>query len=256
MKVKKTFTSGLSDTDKNQLIQIIENFDSISSMIGKGKRNVIKTTVFNEGVINIKSFKTPNFINKVVYRFFRKSKAQRSFEYANKLLSLGINTPKPLAYFEFKTPVFLMYSFYVSEQLTHDLSYRELIHNPKFTDRQKILRQFTHFTFKLHENGINFLDHSPGNTLIVVKDNKYEFFLIDLNRMKFQEMSFEERMKNFAKLSPKDDMLEIMADEYSKLYVKKSKEDILKMMKRYSEKFSSAYNKREQFKKKYYFWRT
>jgi hypothetical protein len=36
----------------------------------------------------------------------------------------------------------------------------------------------------MHEASINFLDHSPGNTLIVKKsEGKYDFYLVDLNRM-------------------------------------------------------------------------
>lgn len=73
--------------------------------------------------------------------------------------------------------------------------------------------------------------------------------------MKFQKMDFLARMKNFAKLSPKDDMLDIMCDEYAKLYPLKSKNKILDMMYFYSNKFSTYYNKQEKFKKRYYFWR-
>ncbi|MGV6829270.1 MAG: lipopolysaccharide kinase InaA family protein [Flavobacteriales bacterium] len=256
MSVKKVFSDLISPEDKKQLFQLIENFDSITSMIGNGKRNIIKTTNFNDQTINIKSFKKPNLINKIVYRFFRKSKAERSFKFAHKLKSLGINTPQPLAYFEFSNLFFLNKSFYVSYNLKYDLSYRELINQPNYPNRETILRKFTQFTFLLHENRINFLDHSPGNTLIVKKGSDFDFYLIDLNRMKFQAMNFEDRMNNFAKLSPKEDMLKIMADEYAKLYKEKSLHEILKTMQYYSEIFSSSYNKREQFKKKYFFWRS
>lgn len=73
--------------------------------------------------------------------------------------------------------------------------------------------------------------------------------------MKFQEMNFEERMKNFAKLSPKDVMLDIMCDEYSKLYPFKSKSEIIEKMYYFSNKFSTFYKKKERFKKRYFFWR-
>lgn len=255
MKINKTFDASLSKQDCETLYQIITHFDTIPTMIGKGKRNVVKITDFNGHSINIKSFKIPNFINKIVYRFFRKSKAQRSFEYANKLIECGINTPKPLSYIEFLKPLFLNKSFYITPQLKYDFTIRELVDNPNFKDFENIVRQFTQFTFNLHEKGINFLDHSPGNTLILKKEDVYVFYLIDLNRMKFEKMDFHKRMKNFAKLSPKDKMLEIMADEYAKLYPQKSKAEIHKTMQMYSGKFSNRYKKKEQFKKKYFFWR-
>lgn len=255
MKEFKVFSEKVNSSEKEELIKIIYNFDTLGYMLGKGKRNIIKIVDFNSDEINIKSFKIPNIINQLVYRFFRKSKAERSFAYAHRLLEDNISTPRPLAYFEYKTPFLFKTSFYISEHLTYDLTYRELINNKSYPDYDTILRAFTRFTFNLHEKGINFLDHSPGNTLIIKKPEGYTFYLIDLNRMKFQDMSFEERMNNFAKLSPKDHMLEIMADEYSKLFPKKTKIETLKTMSYYSLKFSSGYNKREQFKKKYYFWR-
>ena len=255
LKIKKVFISSLSNSDKEQLFNLIKKFDKIPLMIGNGKRNVVKTTSFKDGIVNIKSFKVPNLFNKIVYRFFRKSKAQRSFEYANKLLTLGINTPKPFAYFEYTNPLFFGKSFYVSKQLKYDFSIREIIDNEQFEDAENIIRQFTRFTFNLHEKGINFLDHSPGNTLIIKEGDTYHFYLIDLNRMKFQKMNFNKRMKNFAKLSSKKFMNGIIANEYAKLYPAKSEEEILINLMLYSDRFKNKFLKKQAFKRKYFFWR-
>jgi len=253
LKEVKIFNEELSIESKNEITNSIHNFDAIEG--SSGKRNIIKKITVDGIELNIKSFKIPNLVNKIAYKFLRKSKARRSFEYGNKLLKLGINTPKPIAFIEYSSLFFFQNSFYVSEQFPYDLTYRELINNHDYPDFELILRAFTRFTFKLHENGINFLDHSPGNTLIKKNKEGYEFYLVDLNRMKFQNMSFEERMKNFAKLSPKDVMLAIMSDEYSKLYPSKTKEEITKTMYFFSHKFSTYYVRQEAFKKKYYFWR-
>ncbi len=253
MKEFKIFNEELSLDNKNEITNYIHKFDAIEG--GSGKRNFIKNITVDGIDLNIKSFKIPNLVNKIAYKFFRKSKARRSFEYGFKLLNLGINTPKPIAFIEYSSLFFLKNSFYVSKQFPYDLTYRELIFNHEYPDFEIILRAFTRFTFKLHENGINFLDHSPGNTLIKKNKDGYEFYLVDLNRMKFQTMNFEERMKNFAKLSPKDVMLNIMCDEYAKLYPSKTKEEITKTMFFFSNKFSTYYVKQEAFKKKYYFWR-
>jgi len=253
LKEFKIFNEELSLDNKNEITNYIHKFDAIEG--GSGKRNFIKNITVDGIDLNIKSFKIPNLVNKIAYKFFRKSKARRSFEYGFKLLNLGINTPKPIAFIEYSSLFFLKNSFYVSKQFPYDLTYRELIFNHEYPDFEIILRAFTRFTFKLHENGINFLDHSPGNTLIKKNKDGYEFYLVDLNRMKFQTMNFEERMKNFAKLSPKDVMLNIMCDEYAKLYPSKTKEEITKTMFFFSNKFSTYYVKQEAFKKKYYFWR-
>lgn len=255
MKEFIVFNSTVLDSDQHEFAKMIYDFDAHERMIGKGKRNKIKIVTLNNIDYNIKNFKLPNFINQIVYKFFRKSKARRSFEYAEKLLSLQIKTPKPIAFFEYTTPLLFKKSYYISEHLAYELTYRELINIPDYPNHEEILRLFTQFTFQLHEKGINFLDHSPGNTLIRKINNGYEFYLVDLNRMEFHEMSFDARMKNFAKLSPKEKMLEVMADEYAKCYTIKSKTEIMDVMGMYAKKFSERYKKKERFKAKYYFWR-
>ena len=72
-----------------------------------------------------------------------------------------------------------------------DLTFRELTKDLNYPDHEIILRAFTRFTFQLHENGINFLDHSPGNTLVKKVGKEYEFYLVDLNRMNFGFMDFD-----------------------------------------------------------------
>lgn len=248
----QVFSSKLNQNNVDAITKAIMGFDALEG--GFGKRNLIKHVEIPLGLINIKSFKMPNPVNKIAYRFFRKSKAQRSFEFAKRLLSLGVNTPEPLAYFEFSSLISFQKSFYISRQFENDITFRDLIHED-YPDFEKILRGFTRFTFDLHEKGINFLDHSPGNTLIKKSKDGYIFYLVDLNRMVFEEMDFHARMKNFAKLSPQDAMLDIMSDEYAKLYKAKSKEEIKDTMYLYSKKFSSRYKKKEALKKKYYFWR-
>ncbi len=194
---------------------LIENFVSSGVQLGKAKRNTIKLFDLNEKTINIKSFRVPNLFNQIIYKFFRKSKAQRSFEYANKLSEIGIGTPQPIAYYEFPSAFFYKKSYYISAHLRSDLTYRELSHDLNYSDHENILRAFTRFTFLLHQNNINFLDHSPGNTLIIKTDSGYDFYLVDLNRMEFKPMNFKTRIKNFERLTIHKSMIEIMSDEYS-----------------------------------------
>ncbi|OZV70041.1 lipopolysaccharide kinase InaA family protein [Winogradskyella aurantia] len=240
---------------KEDVLHILERFANEGKLIGDGNRNVIKVLEVNGEQLNIKSFKIPNIINQVAYRFFRKSKAQRSFEYAYKLSELDIKTPQPVAYVEYTSGTTFKRSYYISKQIQYDLTFHDLLLNRNLPDYESIMREFTRFTFQLHEKGIHFLDHSPGNTLIRVNDDDFEFFLVDLNRMEFKILDFNERMKNFARLSPRDHMLDIMSNEYSKLYPLKSEAEIKEKMYFYSHQFMTSFAKREAFKKKYFFWR-
>lgn len=234
-----------------ELKNVLLNFSEIGENVTDGKRNVIKKVVIDGVSFNIKKFKNPNPLQSLVYRFLRKSKAKRSYEFALKLTELGINTPSPVAYFErFSTG--LNESFYISEHLDYDFDFRVLNHQPNFPDRDDILRQFTQFTFRLHENNVNFLDHSPGNTLVLKKDNsyhEYEFYLIDLNRMKFETMDFDKRMFNFRRLWLSKKMIKIMANEYAKLYGK-SYVEVHALMTKYSRQFQLKVNSKKMRRRK------
>lgn len=228
----------------DELRQVLRNFSNVGEYVVKGARNDIKKVILDDVSLNIKKFKSPILLQSIVYRFFRKSKARRSYEYGLRLIESGIATPSPIAYLE----VFsggLKESFYLSEHLDYDFDFRTLIHNPRFENRDEILRQFTAFTFKLHENNVNFLDHSPGNTLIVQRDeNTYDFYLIDLNRMRFEPMDFKKRMRNFRRLWLSKTMIRIMAKEYAKLYGTDVQETHT-LMTHYSRAFQKAKNSKK-----------
>ena len=252
MKKIKVFNNNLEGPLKAKLTQLIHDFDTIEG--GEGERNIIKIVPFDSFDLNIKAFKIPNVINQVVYNFFRKSKAQRSFEYANKLTELQIGTPKPLGYFEYKTPFLFKKSYYLSEQLNCDLTYRELTKDFNFPDYDTILRDFTRFTFSLHEKGIQFLDHSPGNTLIKKTENGYDFYLVDLNRMNFGDLDFETRMKNFSRLTIHKPMVEVMSDEYAKC-IGEDYNKVFNLMWKETEDFQAKHRRKRRMQKRLKFWK-
>ena len=196
----------------------ISDFDTTGFTVLKGDRNTIKSLEVGGLHLNIKQFKTPNIFNAFIYKYIRKSKARRSYEYGNRLAQKSISTPTPIAYFEASSWFGLKQSYYVSQHVNYDFDFRVLIHDLKFPNRVEILKQFTAFTFKLHEENVNFLDHSPGNTLIVKSDtDRYDFYLIDLNRMRFETLNFKKRMHNFRRLWLSKAMINIMSKEYAAL---------------------------------------
>ncbi|WP_299608022.1 lipopolysaccharide kinase InaA family protein [uncultured Aquimarina sp.] len=232
----------------------IDNFDSYTKILGDAERNVIKIVDLESKNYTIKSFKIPNIVNQVAYRFFRKSKAERSYMYANKLLDLGIKTPFPIAYEIRMTPLLFKKSFYVSELVDCDLTYRELTTDFSISDHESILRAFTRFTYELHKNGVNFLDHSPGNTLIKRTTEGYEFYLVDLNRMEFGEMDFETRIKNFARLTIHESMIRVMSNEYAKCTGEEESE-VFRLMWQYTQEFQNRYHSKRKLKRKIFFWK-
>lgn len=116
---------------KDEIIRIINNFHSEGSLIGSGSRNIVKSFTCNGGKLNFKSFKQHNFINRHVYKYYRKSKARRSFEYANMLINKGFNTPEPIAYVEFHDWLGLTNSYYISEQLENTQTLENIFYSGK-----------------------------------------------------------------------------------------------------------------------------
>lgn len=204
---------------ENAILQLVKTFLDEGDLIVKGSRNIIKSNSLGNEKVNIKFFQKPGVFKSIIYSFFRSTKAKRSFDYANYLLEHDIKTPFPIAYIEGRNTLGLLgQSYYFCEQLNYDFTIRELIHDPLFPERDFIMEQFAEFTFQLHEARINFLDHSPGNTLIVNKGNgKYDFYLIDLNRMKFENLSIEKRMDNFKKMWLSKQMIKVVAKKYATL---------------------------------------
>lgn len=246
MILNKNFNSKY-DSIVYKLDDIITNYDITGEDFGNQDRNSLKLFDVDGRVLNVKSFKIPNLINQVAYKFFRKSKAQRSFEYANKLIKLGIYTPQPIAYYEFTSSFLFKRSFYLSEHLKYDLTFRELTTDFKIKDHEAILRAFTRFTHTLHQKGVHFLDHSPGNTLINRKTDGYDFYLVDLNRMEFGELDFDKRMKNFSKLTIHKFMIELMANEYAKC-TGEDESEIFDRIWHYTKVFQERYHRKVRMK--------
>jgi hypothetical protein len=247
------------DLNFNQVefITHIDNFDTTGVLFGDGKRNKIKLFELEGKTINVKSFKIPNIINKIAYKYVRKSKANRSFEFASTLLKMGIGTPQPIAYFENYNWLGLQDSYYACEHLTCELTFRELVEIPDYPEHAIILQQFMHFCFELHEKGVEFLDHSPGNTLIVnTAPGQYHFYLVDLNRMQFhEEMSFEQRMKNLSRLTPKAEMVKQMSVFYAEKYLEKSTTEINERLWFYTQQFQEAFARKKRLKQQFSFWK-
>jgi len=241
----------LFSIDEKNLASCIENFNTTGAVVCNGKRNLIKVFDLNKSSINIKSFKVPVLVNKVIYKYFRKSKARRSFDYATVLLNSGIDTPKPIAYVESYSFIGLENSYYVSEHFNSDLTFDDLVENVNYPERDTIIRQFTKFTFNLHEKGIEFRDHSATNTLIKkVTDGQYQFLLVDLNRMKFDvNMGFDRRMYNFCRLTDKEEIVATMSNEYSKLYSGHNEVEIFERMWLLNKKYYLKLRNKRRIKK-------
>ncbi len=181
------------------------------------KRNTIKITDFQNIKYVVKSFKIPHLFNRIVYRFFRDSKAKRSYNNSLRLISLGINTPKPIGYVEFPSLLLFKESYYVSDFFDYDFEIRAVFKDKEFENRDALLKSFINFTYDLHNKGVYHIDYSPGNVLVKKIDENYIFYIIDVNRMKFLEFDVDLRVKSMSKLTSDRVDNDLMIGYYSEI---------------------------------------
>jgi len=202
---------------KDFVLNIKNYFKQEKNRVIYDKRNVIKLVEFEGKKYVVKSFKTPHLLNQIVYRFFRDSKARRSFDNSYKLRKLGINTPEPMGYIEFPTRFRFKESFYISEFFDFNFEIRAVLNDRNFEDRENILKKFIEYTYQLHQKKVHHIDYSPGNILVKKIGSFYQFSIIDVNRMEFVPFDDDLRMQNLAKLSNDKEDNEFMARYYAQI---------------------------------------
>ncbi len=212
----------ISLTTPLQYTYLASSFESIQKIFADDNRSIHKARnelkiIEIEGIKTVvKSFKVPHLLNRIVYTFFRKSKAYKSYHNALHLRELNISTPEPIALIEFFESNLLGESYFISEFFDYDFTIRTPLLEP-LEDREAIFTAFAAYTYTLHQKGIWHLDYSPGNILIKRTESGYQFSIVDINRMEFREIGPLQGCENFNKLWASDEELEIMGREYARL---------------------------------------
>lgn len=165
-------------------------------------------------VLNIKAYRIPNIVNRVVYGLFRPGKAKRAFNNARKLLDLGIETARPIGYIEQGRRGWYGRSYFVSEQLPDEWKLlRDAEVRPDF---ESLNRALARFILGLHKLGIWMKDFSPGNILVRGGiDSGYTFAMIDINRMEFGISNRRKLYTNFQAIYSNSESVRRLATEYA-----------------------------------------
>ena len=199
---------------KDWVRDITQNFERSGEVIYNARNQIRVFTLPDGQKVNVKRYRQPFFLNRVVYTFFRKPKAVRAYQYAFRLLEKGVATPEPIAYILEKKCGLLAVSYLVTVQSPLKRNFYEFGKGP-LEGRENILVAFARFTAELHKKGIYHKDYSPGNILFDVCGDKVDFTVVDINRMKFDKVSLEKGCKNFARLWGRTDMFKLLAQVYA-----------------------------------------
>lgn len=195
---------------------IPERFDKEGKTIYK-QRNEIKVFDVDETLINVKRFGVPPCWNRVAYTFFREPKAERAFYYAIRLHAIGIETPRPIAFILSKRNGLLYDSYFISLQSDDYIRNMYEFGSGGVAGREDILRAFARFTAHLHTNGIYHPDYSPGNILFEETDGVWNFCLVDINRIHFNDdpVPVRKGCANFARLWGQEPIFRLLAETYA-----------------------------------------
>jgi len=188
-------------------------FDKTGTLIFK-HRNELRMFNIDGFFVNVKKFRKPYWLNRIVYTFFSSSKAQRSYHHALKLIKQGIETPEPIAYILIKQHGLLHVSYYVSRHVEYDRNMYEFGIGG-IVGREQIVEAFAVFTAGIHEKGVYHKDYSPGNILFKAEGDKITFCLVDINRMRFGRVSIQQGCANFARLWGQMSFFELALRKYA-----------------------------------------
>lgn len=208
------------------LLAIPSRMDDEGTWIYGGRRNLIKSFVAPDGtVLVVKRYHKPKGINMLVYSWgIRKPKGERAYRYAGILKEHGIETPEPVAYIENRRCSLLLDSYLITLQCPYPHRLYEMgdatpeVYEP-------MAKALADFTAHMHDEGILHLDFSPGNILwekvedTTTDDRRptaiYHFSLVDINRMRFGNISLKEGCKSFARLWGPKNFIVSLASEYA-----------------------------------------
>lgn len=192
-------------------------FESEGTYIYGGRRNLIKSFEAPEGtLLNVKRFHKPKGINLLVYSWgIRKPKGWRAYTYPSPLLSRGIETPEPVAYIEERRGGLLQECYFVSIQCP----YSHLLYEVKDMDESSYTPLATAlgaFAARMHKAEVYHRDFSPGNILWEKTQDGYRFSIVDINRMRFGNVSIDLGCRNFARLWGPRRFFSVAAREYAR----------------------------------------
>lgn len=131
----------------------------------------------------VKRYKRHDIVKRIVYTFFRKNKARRSYENGLQLLHRGFQTPAPVAFMERRSMGLIAQVYYVCAYTAAQPIRPRLIEQEPFDEA--LATAYARYVARLHAAGVLHRDLNPTNVLFYEHEGRFDFELIDINRMTF-----------------------------------------------------------------------
>lgn len=192
-------------------------FDRGDGEILKDKRNSVRRFVYQGKAFVAKRYKRVNWIQRIVYTYFRPTKAERAFRFAAELRRRGIDTPHEVAYIETAEHGLFTVGYFIYEESKGREVYEEVIDKPVF-DPKLVDAVIDQIVF-MHSKGVLHGDMNSANFLYTVdNDGKYHFCMIDTNRSHFRNgmPSDKECLENLKRFTHRRDLYEYVVRGYAR----------------------------------------
>lgn len=207
-------------------------------------RNIIAVTP--DGKLCIKAFGVPGTIKGLIYGTMRQPKAQKAYNNAIRLRTLGVNTPEPVGMVVNTDSGRLGRSYYVCRYVPGFHNLRDVEKRPDFPALARALAQFM---LMLHRKGVYMKDFTPGNILFKESRGSYAMMLVDINRMEFGITQRQLLLSNFRALLFDRDAVAEVARNYAELACEPHPADFVRQMLRIYDRHQAALHRHRKFKK-------
>lgn len=205
------------------MMSLPESFAEGKGEILYDKRNQIRRFVQqSEGlpeVIIVKRYKRPNFFQGLSYSTFWRNKAEKAYAFAERLLAMGIDTPRPLGALTQRNALGWTKQYYFASTENTDQSCWVLLESSD-KELEPLIEALAQYLVTLHEKGFLHGDTNLSNFLWHKEtDGSYHFAVIDVNRSKFlgRPASKKESLDNLFRLTHNRALLEQIIKKYARL---------------------------------------
>ncbi len=191
-----------------------ENFAEQGEVIYDSRNQIRFITAPDGSELCVKRFHAPAFFNRIIYSYFRPPKAKRAFENVQILTDKCVKTPEAVAYILCGNKL-LKESYLITKKSTLKRNFYEF-GDGNIKGKEAILKAFARFTAFAHEAQVYHLDYSPGNILFDQVNGKWQFEMIDINRIETHlNVGIRKGCSNFARLWGTEELHRIIATEYA-----------------------------------------
>lgn len=181
-------------------------------------RNQVKQFELPDGTpCVVKRYKVPHLLQRIVYRWFRPSKAQRAYTFALRLVDMEIDTPTPMCYIEKSSGLLFADSYFVSTRCDYPPLYPVLFEAEQFDP--ELASSLAGFLVEMHQKGFLHGDLNLTNILYHEGiDGEVKFTVIDTNRSHFiEEPTKEQCLHNLVRLTHRHELMCYVVKDYARL---------------------------------------